>query len=590
MGLPKGVFEVEAGYAPARMTRALHRRESIRPPWALVGAASLLLLSSAAHATPGQAIRLSGAEAQGPATRSLSAIYHNPAMLGSIPGFSFQANVRSGVDHRVIRRSGVDELGIPNGELGSREQYLDPQASFFVGGAFSFDPVAIGFGVYDLGNRYRFSTSESQRYHLSQANGIPARNVDLHHEFTLAIAWNALRELRLGAAVHFPLLHRQISREDDTFLSGDARGAGEVGCSGVDGATAEDPNCGEYLGVRATSSRFNLSATFGLAAEVNDEVTLAIRFRTAPWLNQSRLDLAGRAWVCVPDDAADADAYPTSLARCSEAEAGDAALSFTQPTELAVGTAARWGQRRQWHVDTNLYWQHNCPVAGDCGFRQSSKLSLIGLPQDTAILPDTQVYRGNTDIFGVEVWGRYDFARGSMRARARELIIPAAAPDSATEVDAGAGATVGNEDADDAPAEGPRARESRYALLFGANFSSPTVEPGARTIVESQGWLVGGTIGARIRLRNRRNGRRGGWYLSPGYSLDIGIPSRVGGRGATPEYDPGAALDFSASGGDISGPGANAVLSGRARPTNAGGYQQYVHTLSFGVGWSELPL
>mgnify|MGYP003885667575 CR=1 FL=1 len=69
------------------------------------------------------------------------------------------------------------------------------------------------------------------------------------------------------------------------------------------------------------------------------------------------------------------------------------------------------------------------------------------------------------------------------------------------------------------------------------------------------------------------------------------IAANVGydARSPATDYDAQAALDFAASGRDINGPGADAVLAGRARPTNAGRYFQDVHVFSVGVGWSELP-
>ena len=47
-----------------------------------------LCWSSPAHAAPGQGLRLGGIEPQGPATRAVTALYHNPAMLAAIPGIA----------------------------------------------------------------------------------------------------------------------------------------------------------------------------------------------------------------------------------------------------------------------------------------------------------------------------------------------------------------------------------------------------------------------------------------------------------------------------------------------------------------------
>ena len=82
--------------------------------------AGIAALPTPARATPGQAQRLGGPEAQGPATRSLTALHHNPAMLAGMKGLRFQIGGAGGMDQRWIRRYGVDPSGEPTGQLGPR--------------------------------------------------------------------------------------------------------------------------------------------------------------------------------------------------------------------------------------------------------------------------------------------------------------------------------------------------------------------------------------------------------------------------------------------------------------------------------------
>lgn len=539
----------------------------------MLGALGVVGLSpAAAHAGPGQAIRLSGVQPQGPASASVTAIHHNPAMLGAMRGFAFELNLRGGIDHRVAQREGVGPDGAPNGQLGSRANLVDPVAGGFLGGSFMLDPVAIGLGVYDLSNRYRYDADPAFRYQHVQDDDLRGGSLDLHHDFSVAIAWNFARRFRLGGAVHFPVLHQSLSRDDDTFLTAAVGATDGVGCGSLGTADAEDPRCAERIAIRTTSSRFNLTGTIGFAVALTRDWTLGFRYRTRPWLTQRRVEMEGKATVCIPDDAADAELYTSTLVRCSEAGEGPAAASVVLPREAAIGFAGRMGPERRWGLDANLYWIDRCDGLGSsCNGRDARNLSLVGLPQQAAILPETTVYRGYADVFGLELWGQYRLGGEA----------------SPTKREPSARNAEGAANSPPAPGDSPPPR-ARTALLFGAGFASPAVRRGATTIVEAERWRVSANLGARVRIGKQRRRQRGAWFVAPGYGLDVGIPSRVGASGATPDYDPSAALEFAASGRDINGPGADAVLAGRARPSNAGRYQQSVHTLTLSVGWSEL--
>ncbi len=566
---------------------ALRRDGRSRAPWALASALGLAgwMIPALAGATPGRAARLGGVQAQGPATRSVTAIHHNPAMLGAIRGFAFEVNLRGGLDHRVAQREGIDASGSPNGQLGGRANLVDPVIGGFIGGSFMLDPVAIGIGIYDLSNRYRWDTEDPYRYQLADDPDLRGGSLDLHHDFSLAVAWNAARRFRIGGAVHFPVLHQSASRDDDTFLTGSPDQMNGVGCGNLTDAEAEDPRCAERIFVRTTSSRFNLNATIGVAVAINDDWTLGLRFRTRPWIGRGRVQMEGRAFICLPDEAADAELYPTALPRCSESPSGSVAAEVILPREVAFGVSGRVGQQRRWQLDLNAFWIDRCDgLPSKCTARSARQLSFVGLPQEAAVLPETPHYRGYSDIFGLELWGRYRLGRGGPPRN------EGGAPDS-SRVARAEGSNTGS--AQPAQPEGPRDggfdRRIQTSLLFGAGVTSPGVQRGAVTVVESERWQLSANLGARIRLPRRAKARaRGAWYLAPGYGLDLGLPTRVTGDVAA--YDPAAALEFADSGRDINGPGADAVLAGRARPTNAGSVQQTVHTFTFGFGWSEIGL
>jgi hypothetical protein len=490
-------------------------------------------------------------------------MHHNPAMLGALSGFVFQANLRGGLDHRQASRFGLLDDGSTNGELGSRANLVDPSGDFFAGASFSFDPVAIAIGAYSLSNRYRADAPLSQRYHLAVNPSVPGGSYDLHHDFTLAFAWTPLRGLHLGGAFHAPVLFASRSRDDDTHLAGD--GNDGVGCGAVADTGFEDPACAEHLSVRTLTSGFNLNVTGGIAYQVNDRLTLGLRYRSRPLINQGEVKLDGEATVCLPDDAADAEFYETGLPRCSDASAVAAEAAYSPPQEVAFGWSSTFGDEREWQLDGNLYWVDRCRGTstgwGDqlCRRSDAMRTSLVGLDQNAAVLPDFRIYRGHRDFFGLELWGR------------KRLVGSAPSPSTS-------------------PGESTATSRRAVFLLFGAGIRTPAVRKEALTVIDAEWWTLSANLGTRVNLGRRRQKKgRGGWYIAPGYGVDFALPTTFGGSGEPTDYDSQAALDFAASGRDINGPGADAVLAGRARPTNAGRYLQDIHVFSLGVGWAELP-
>ena len=98
---------------PARPLRLVKPRPR-RAPAGLVAAASLALwasISGVAEAAPGEGLRLGGIEPQGPASRAVTALHHNPAMLAAIPGTAIHASLGLGIrDERAhARRSQLGE-------------------------------------------------------------------------------------------------------------------------------------------------------------------------------------------------------------------------------------------------------------------------------------------------------------------------------------------------------------------------------------------------------------------------------------------------------------------------------------------------
>jgi opacity protein-like surface antigen len=548
-------------------------------------AVALLGVPNVAAAAPGVANRLGGANAQGPATASVTGIYHNPAMLGAVPGFSFETTLRTGVDHLAVRRFDIDSDGSPNAKLGKTKHLANPAFDYFIGASFMLDPVAIGAAVHTFGSRFRLNSSDELAYHLAAESDFgcsldPSRvcpnqrkggMLEMRTDFDLALAWNALDFMSVGATAHFPRQRTYFARDVDSVLTG-ANADSECDPSSD---PVESAKCAERLSFRGNtrlrwfglnprpSTRLDFALTVGVAFNIADRVTLGVRYRTQPLLDGGRITANGAAAVCRPNrDAAD----QTHLSSCDSAEAIDATVSERLPQEVAVGLAGEIGN---WALDSNLYWIDRCPLGGvgTCNGRDARSLVLVGLDQDASTLPETTIYRGLQDMFGAELWARYrlDDLIGANLPYYKVLC------------------SGGNEGTD--PTTGKQLRcVPRIDLLLGGGVNSPAVKPGSLTAANSDGWTVLATFGASFNLP----GRNGTWSLAPAYALDFMLPTRVGPGGHTPAFDPTAAINFEANGADLNNTAsANAVLAGRGLPTNAGIYTGAVHTILFSVRWSE---
>ena len=557
-----------------------------RWPLALAFGVASFAAPRLAVAGPGVANRLAGGSAQGPASNSVTGIYHNPAMLGTLPGLSFEMNTRIGVDHLSVRRFGIDPSGEPIDARAGAVQLANPVFDYFIGASFLLDPVAIGAAVHTFDPRFRINSDTSLRYHLVPDVDIGCRlesnsycpslheggMAEMRTDFDLALAWNALHFMSIGATAHFPRQRTWLARDVDSVLTG---ANADTGCD-PQSATVENPACAERLSFRGNtrlrwfglnprpSTRLDFALTIGVAFTIRKRATLGIRYRTQPLLGGGATTLNGAAKVCLPDGAS---TEQSSLSTCEAATEVEATLTETVPRELAIGGAVELGN---WKLDTNLYWIDRCPgrtdASGGCGGRDARALELVGLDGDASTLPETTLYRGLRDVFGAELWARYrlDDLIGANLPYYKVLC------------------SGGREGVDEATGK-PIRCVPRVDFLFGAGFNSPGVRPSALTAASSDGWTVLGTLGTSFNLPTRN----GVWSLIPAYGVDFLVPTRIGPGGFDPAFRPSQAIEFEQSGADLNSPSATAVLQGRGQPTNAGIYTGAVHTVSFSLRWSE---
>ncbi|MCR9163524.1 MAG: hypothetical protein ACE37F_16050 [Nannocystaceae bacterium] len=508
-------------------------------------------MASTAAAAPGQAIRLGGVEAQGPASRAVTAIHHNPAMLAALGGTAVQLSGSVGVDQLRVRRYAIDpSSGAPTGALQAPVSVANPAASYFVGASVFFDPIALGVGVYDLGSRYRTASADPLRFQLAPdpdrclaigasrcpPDGGAAR---ARQDISLALAF-ARGGLNFGVSVHFPRLRERFAYDNDTELTPAPEEITTARCD-----DKEDPACAERIGFKGWNrwiprrggvAGLDAALTFGVAFQLrNDTVTLGARYRTFPLRRAGEVALDGVALVCRPSVDAESGIGQDVVPPCQLASPVRASLRERLPQEVALGASFQLGRSRLWRVDTNLYWMDLCPGGvrpGSCGGRDAQTLRLVGLDRNSFIAPEFDRFRGFQDLYGLEVHGSYKI-------------------------------------------------RSTVAVLMQSNLASPSVRRGAQSAGVGDGWRLGLGAGARLRVGTNNV------MLSPGYAFDLLLPRNV--KASRALLDPTAATDFASSGGDINAQGADAFLAGRARPTNAGRYFGQLHVLTLTLSWGEAP-
>lgn len=508
-------------------------------------------LPSVAAAAPGVASRLGGIEPSGPASRAVTGLHHNPAMLAAMRSTTIHASLSFGAEQLRVRRNAIDPAtGEPLSTLQDPTNVLNAGVGYFVGGSLYLDPWAVGLGIYDLSSRYRLASADPLRFHLAPDPDVGCLDptlercppnggeVSYRHDLTVALAYNG-GVFQLGAAGHFPMVRERLAFDNDTEL----QPAPDPGLITVRCDDKESDACAERVGFKgwthwiargSTPPGFDFALTLGAAVSlVNDRVTLGLRYRTFPLRRGGEVILGGVALVCRPDPQTATTQVEDDVPPCTTAQPVGATLRERLPQEAGFGGSFVLGRSQLWRVDTNFYWADLCPggaTPSDCPSDGNQTVRLVGLERARFVLPEFTRYRGLSDILGVDVYARY------------------------------------------------RAKTNVY-LLFAGHFNSPGTQRAATTAATADGWRIGTSVGARVRVR------RTDVLLVPGYGLDIDLPRRV--RPGAAAFDPSAATAFVGSGNDLNAPGADFVLAGRGRPTNAGRYLGIVHTLSLAVLWGE---
>ncbi len=514
-------------------------------------ALGLALSPSVARAVPGQATRLGGVAPQGPATPSVAALHHNPAMLGALRGTAFAVSISGSLEQERVRRTAIDpSTGEPQGGLGAPTSLLHPGVGYFLGASFYFDPVAIGVGIYDVGSQARLTGADPVRYHLAPDPDrgclrIGLRNcppnggsVSYRHDVSLGIAYDG-GAFQLGAGLHLPMIRERFAFDNDTALG--SRGTESTAC-----ADKEDPGCAERIGFKGWTqwaarngapAGFDAAVSVGIGLQLaNETVRLGARYRTFPLRRGGEVALGGVALVCRPTPGGtQADA---GVPACSAASPISATLRERVPQELALGGSFILGRSRVWRLDLNLYWLDLCQggvTRARCKDGGEQVLRLVGLDRRAFVLPQFGRYRGLQDLYGIDAYVSY-------KAHARATV------------------------------------------LFAGHANTAPVRKSAAAAGQGGGARIGISAGATVQITTRRRTRTT-LLLTPGYGLDVSLPRTVlAGRAA---FSPAAAGQFADAGGDINAPGADLVLGGRARPTNAGRYFGLVHTLNLALAWGD---
>lgn len=543
----------DAQRCASRCAVAQSRRCSASPRrfgLATIALLTVALAPVAAHAYPGQAVRLGGIGPQGPASRSVTALHHNPAMLATLRRAAFHLAVSTAAEQQITRRYEIDRsTGEPTDTLAARTSVVQPGFDYFIGGSLHFDPVAIGAGVYSIGTTSRLVGTERGRYHLADdpdrgclslgtAKCAPnGGQVSYRHDITAAVAYDG-GTFQLGFGLHLPMVRERFAFDEDTALGSDGTAVAEC-------ADKEDPTCAERVGFKGWTqwlppdgapAGFDAMLSFGAAVQLaNETITLGAHYRTFPVRRAGEVALSGVALVCRPAPESEDE---SGAAACGVASPIRATLRQRVPQEVALGASFALGRARDWKLDLNMYWLDLCQGGGrraSCRDDGGQALRLVGLDRRAFSLPEFTRYRGLQDLYGIDAYVGY-------RAHARATV-----------------------------------------LLAGHASTSP-VRRTAATVGASDGARVGLSAGAAVRVRGR-GGRVLSLLLTPGYGIDLVLPRHV--RPNEAAYSPAAAAEFAASDGDINAPGAADVLAGRARSTNAGRYFGVTHSLSLAISWGD---
>lgn len=513
--------------------------------------AGLAVATVPAHVSakpPGHTQRLGGVEPQGAATPAVTGLHYNPALLAAMRGTAVHGSVGFGLMQHRIRRNMIEgTTGAPTEELVRPTNLLHPTMGYFAGASFYFDPWAIGAGIYDVGSSYRLASADPVRFHLAPdpdvgclrigKNACPPNGgaVSYQHDVTIAAAWNG-GPFQIGAAAHFPMVRERFTFDNDTELTPNDQ-ALTVRC-----VSKEDPACAERVGFKGWThwigrdgipAGFDAAVSLGVSFSLRDgRLTLGARYRTAPLRRGGEVILGGVSLVCRPNPD-DNEATPDLVPACTQAEPTTATMRQRLPQQLALGVSALLGRARLWRLDLNAQWVDLCAggiAPGRCPDGGGQRLRLVGLDRQSFVLPEFSRYRGLSDVYSLDA-----FVRRRLR--------------------------------------------NNSSLVFGSHVASPSTRRGADTADAATGAQLGASFGFRFRIPRTEV------LLVPGYALDFSLPRIV--TPAQARFDPEAATAFEINGADLNSPGAQAVLLGQGRSTNAGTYFAMAHGLSLALMWGE---
>lgn len=523
-----------------------------RPRSFTFGIATLVFVGTlrSASASPGEGHFLAGIEAQGPASTHLSAVFHNPAMLTDLPGLHLQLGTKIGVTTQRITVAQRDAQGMPlvnTAEPSSTHRNLGGNG--FLAASFLFEKLAVAAAYYSLDGNFvetapkslsAFVRSNPSPYcRLNPAKRCPASSAyggwaEVRSEFTLAVAWASIRRLRLGIALHFPRYSLRGGRIRDSRSE-----ATQGLCKRF---FPDDPQCEEIehydfhtslRGHDPAASRIQLGMTAGVAWAPNNRWTFGARYRMRPNFGLRSPVSQGRLQACA--------LAANGTVKCQGADASQAQLVNQPGRQVALGASFRPYGDRSLHLDLQAYWIQNCPdnqYAGGCQSQPDARITVIGGTGPMKIV-DRPWYRGRQDRWGGELW-----VHRSLQRNAR-----------------------------------PHLR--RLAFTGGIGGYSGAVHASAHNPIDNDGprWFGAGSLSIELLRRNSS------MFLVGGYVLGIQRSREIGISGTRPAFAPDAFATVRDQGQGIDGPAGEALMSGRAKASNAGRYHSVHHTASIALRW-----
>lgn len=509
--------------------------------------------SSAARARPGEGHWLAGMEAQGPASSHLSAVFHNPAMLTALPGLHLQL---SGVGQLGVQRIAPAQLDAQSRPIPGVYQptgvYRNLGGDVFFAASFLFENFAVAASYYTLDSKFRerapHSLSAFVRPNPSPycrmsggQNCSPSAAysgwAELRSEFTLALAWQSIRRLRLGLSIHFPRYSLRGSRVRNPQT--------EAHAGLCEGLMPGDPNCVEverlrfrsrWRGKDPSAARFQIAMTAGIAWQPSPRWTLGARLRFRPNFGMRAPVYQGELNSC-----ADGPAGP----RC-DSPLGDAAQLRDEPgRQVALGLSFRPFGDGLLHLDGQLYWIQHCPDERTQGLCRNAgtHMSRLAAGPGNLSIRERPWYRGLQDRFGAELW----LQRSLQHSR--------------------------------------RPRLRRLAYSAGIGGYSAAVRPAAHNPVDNDAssWFGAGSVSLEL-LR-----RKASLFVIGGYAFIWQRSRRVGSPQLPPSFEADAFARFEQEGAGIDDPAGQAMRSGRARSSNAGIYRALGQRLSLSLRWGARP-